>query len=96
MYSLFNLLQLLLSLYTFIIIGSAIFSWLYAFQIVNPSSSLVRMIGQFFYRATEPVLKHIRNILPDLGAIDISPVVLLFVIYLIRTRLLPFLFFGIF
>lgn len=73
-----------LDLYWWIVIASAIFSWLYAFGVVNPRNQVVAAIGQFLYQATEPVLRPIRRRLPNLGTIDISPVVLLLLIIFIR------------
>ncbi len=58
--------------YTWIIIASAIFSWLYAFNVVNSSNRFVASVGEFLYKVTEPVLRPIRNLLPNLGGIDIS------------------------
>ncbi len=79
--------QYLIDLFIWIIIGSAIFSWLYAFNVVNTNNRFVGMIGEFLYKATEPALRPIRNILPDLGGLDISPIVLLLIIFFIRTFL---------
>lgn len=84
MYALFSTIDLALRIYIYILIASAVFSWLYAFHIVNPHNHVVRMIGSFLYQATEPVLRPIRRILPNLGAIDISPVVVFFIIYFIQ------------
>jgi YggT family protein len=55
-----------------------------AFNVVNTRSPAVRMIGDFLYRITDPVLRPIRNVLPNLGGIDISPVVLFLIIVFIR------------
>lgn len=73
-----------LQLYMWVIIASAVFSWLYAFNVVNPRSPAVTAIGQILYQLTEPALRPIRRFMPSLGTIDISPVVLLFAIILIR------------
>lgn len=82
-----------LNLYTWIIIASAVFSWLYAFNVINSSNRFVASLGEFLYKVTEPVLRPIRNILPQMSGIDISPVILLFIIFFIRrfmwTTLLP-------
>ncbi|WP_322987830.1 MULTISPECIES: YggT family protein [unclassified Hoeflea] len=85
MIAVFSTIDMVLSLYTWIIIGSAIFSWLYAFNVVNPGNRFVGMVGEFLYKATEPVLKPIRRVLPDLGGLDISPIVLLIAIFFVRT-----------
>ncbi|MEX3011762.1 YggT family protein [Hoeflea sp. TYP-13] len=87
MIALFQTIDLALGIYTWIIIGSAIFSWLYAFNVVNTGNRFVGMIGEFLYKATEPALRPIRRILPDLGGLDISPIVLLLIIFFIRRLL---------
>ncbi len=84
MFALFQTVDLALNLYTWIIIASAVFSWLYAFNVVNPGNQFVGMIGEFLYKATEPALRPIRRILPDLGGLDISPIILILLIYFIR------------
>ena len=61
-----------------------IFSWLVAFHVVNTRNQVVGMIGEFLYRITEPALRPIRNLLPNLGGIDVSPVVLFLIIIFIR------------
>ncbi|WP_439272881.1 YggT family protein [Pseudochrobactrum sp. HB0163] len=87
--------DLALDIYTWIIIASAVFSWLYAFNVVNSRNSFVASIGEFLYKVTEPALRPIRRILPDFGGIDISPVILLLIIFFIRqfiwTTLAPLL-----
>lgn len=85
MYALFSTIDLALQIYIFILIASAIFSWLYAFNVINQHNQIVRMIGSFLYQATEPVLRPVRRILPNLGAIDISPVIVFLAIYFIQT-----------
>jgi YggT family protein len=73
-----------LSIYWWIIVLSAIFSWLYAFNVVNPRNQFVGMIGNTLYRLTEPVFRPIRRYMPDLGGIDISPIVVLVLIYFLQ------------
>lgn len=73
-----------LNIYTYIIIASAIFSWLYAFNVINTRNRFVGAVGEFLYKVTEPVLRPIRNLLPDLGGIDISPVILLLIIFFLQ------------
>lgn len=77
-----------LDLYWWIIIASAIFSWLYAFNVVNPRNQFVGTIGNMLFRLTEPALRPIRRFLPDLGGIDISPIILLLIIFFVRQLLL--------
>ena len=85
MIAVFSTIDMVLGLYTWIIIASAIFSWLYAFNVVNSNNRFVGMIGKFLYKATEPALRPIRRIMPDLGGLDISPIVLLIAIFFVRT-----------
>jgi YggT family protein len=84
MRALFLVIDLALQLYVWIVIAMAIFSWLVAFNVVNTRNHVVAMIGDFLYRITDPVLRPIRNVLPNLGGIDISPVVLFLIIVFIR------------
>ena len=77
MLALIQTIVLALDLYWWLIIAAAIFSWLYAFNVVNPRNQVVSLIGNFLFRITEPALRPIRNLLPDLGGIDISPIILL-------------------
>ncbi len=84
MIALLNVIQIALNLYTYVIIASAIFSWLYAFNIVNPRNQLVAAIGETLYKLTEPVLRPIRRFLPNMGGIDISPVILLLIIIFLQ------------
>ncbi len=84
MRALFLVIDLALQLYIWIVIVAAIFSWLVAFNVVNTRNPLVGAIGEFLYRITEPVLRPIRNMLPNLGGIDISPVILFLIIVFIR------------
>jgi YggT family protein len=84
---LFNIISMVISLYVWIIIIGAILTWLVNFNVVNTSNQLVYMVGSFCYRLTEPALRPIRNILPNLGGIDLSPVVLILGIYFIENVL---------
>ena len=81
---LYNLVDFLLWSYFWILIFSVIMSWLLAFGIVNTSNQFVSTFSEFLFRVTEPALKPIRRILPDLGGLDISPVILLLAIHFIR------------
>jgi YggT family protein len=87
MLALISTIDYALSIYTWIIIASAVFSWLYAFNIVNARNPFVASVGDFLYKVTEPVLRPIRRFLPDLGGVDISPIILFIIIYFIRQLL---------
>lgn len=85
MLALFQTIDLALNIYTWMLIASAIFSWLFAFNVINSRNQFVSAIGSFLYNVTEPALRPIRRILPNLGGIDISPIVLLLLIFFIRS-----------
>ena len=85
MLALFQTIDLALNLYTWVLIASAIFSWLYAFNVINSRNQFVDSVGRFLFNVTEPVLRPIRRIMPNLGGIDISPVILLLIIFFIRS-----------
>ncbi|MCA0275931.1 MAG: YggT family protein [Proteobacteria bacterium] len=87
MLALLATIDLALSLYWWVIIASAVFSWLYAFNVVNPRNQFVGTIGTMLYKLTEPALRPIRRFMPDLGGIDISPIILLLCIYFARVFL---------
>jgi YggT family protein len=78
----------LIQLYIWIVIASAILSWLVAFNVVNTNNRFVLMIGDMLYRLTEPALRPIRNILPNLGGIDISPVILILLLLFVQNVVL--------
>jgi YggT family protein len=88
MLALIQTVVLAIDIYWWLIIASAIFSWLYAFNVVNPRNQFVGSIGNALYRITEPALRPIRRILPDLGGIDISPILLLLLLFFIRQFIL--------
>jgi YggT family protein len=63
--------------YIYMLIAAAVLSWLIAFSVVNTRNQFVGMVAHFLYRVTEPALRPIRKLLPNLGGIDISPVILI-------------------
>ena len=79
-------------IYRWIVIGAIIFSWLFAFNVVNGRNQFVATVAQFFQATTEPVLRPIRNVLPNMGAIDISPIVLFVILFFIERMLIGFLY----
>jgi YggT family protein len=92
MRSLLWLFDTVITLYIYVLVANAVFSWLVAFNVINTRNNVVGMIGDFLYKVTEPVLAPIRRRMPDLGGIDLSPVVL--IIGLIFLRMLVFELFG--
>ena len=85
------LIHTLITLYIWILIAAAVLSWLVAFNVVNPYNQVVRTIGEVLHRLTDPLLRPIRNLLPSLGGLDISPVILILLLLFIE-RLLFWLF----
>ncbi|MTW16861.1 YggT family protein [Rhodoplanes serenus] len=83
-----SFLSTLLTLYVYVLIAAAVLSWLIAFNVVNTRNQAVSTIGEFLYRITEPVLRPIRRMMPDLGGIDISPVIVILAIFFIQSVVL--------
>ena len=84
MRAILDVLLLILQIYTYIIIIVAIMSWLIAFNVINVYNNVVRTIWNALNAVTEPLLRPIRNVLPAMGGLDISPVILLLLIFLIQ------------
>ncbi|MGH2341321.1 YggT family protein [Segnochrobactraceae bacterium EtOH-i3] len=83
---------LVISLYRWIVILAAIFSWLYAFNVVNPRNQIVSTIGDLLYKLTEPLLRPIQRVIPNLGGIDISPIVLLLGLFLLERVIILYIY----
>jgi len=81
MHAVLNLILLLIDIYIWLLIAQAILSWLLAFGVVNRYNRGVAVISDFLYRITEPALRPIRSFLPNFGGIDISPIILILVLY---------------
>ena len=84
MIAIFYLVLQILKLYSYVIIANVIISWLIAFNILNTQNRFVYSLLELTYRLTDPFLKRIRRFLPNLGALDISPVILLLLIWFIE------------
>lgn len=82
-----DIIDFLLTIVTWIIIGQVILSWLFAFNVLNTSSQGVRTLAVAIDRITAPVYRPIRRILPDFGGIDFSPLVILILIQVIKKLL---------
>ena len=87
MTSLLILIDKVIDIYTWIVIAAAIASWLVAFGVVNTRNQVIRWVVDFLYRITEPALRPIRRVLPNLGGVDISPVILLLGLFFLRSLL---------
>jgi YggT family protein len=84
MRAILDVILILLQLYIWLLIAAAVLSWLIAFNVVNMRNGFVAAVADFLYRITEPLLRPIRKMLPNLGGIDISPVILILLIILIE------------
>jgi YggT family protein len=84
MIAIFYLLLQMLKLYSYVVIANVVISWLIAFNVLNTQNRFVYSILEFTYKLTDPILNRIRRILPNLGAVDISPIILLILIWFIE------------
>jgi len=87
MFAVFQLIDTILQLYVYAIFAMVVLSWLFAFKVLNPGNQFVSSLSHFLDKITEPVLNPIRKFMPNLGGIDISPIVLLLGIMFLRTFL---------
>lgn len=88
MNALFWLIDQVIGFYITLVIVQVVLSWLVAFNVINTRNRFVYLVGNFLYRITEPALKPIRRVLPNLGGMDLSPVVLILGLYFLRVLLL--------
>jgi YggT family protein len=84
MVPLIGFLVLVIDLFIWVVIAGAILSWLIAFNVVNTQNRFVYQIADMLYRVTDPALRPIRSVIPNLGGIDISPVILILFLIFIR------------
>ncbi|MAL63070.1 MAG: YggT family protein [Pseudomonadota bacterium] len=88
MTTIFNLLDIIVNLYMWCFIISAIMSWLIAFNVINTGNRLIYMVGDTLYRLTEPMLRPIRNLLPNFGGIDFSPLIAILILLFLKDGIL--------
>jgi len=86
-----KLILTIINLYVWVVVASVILSWLVAFGVVNTSNRFVYMVGDVIHRITEPLLRPIRNILPDMGSVDLSPVALIMLLWFTESMLIQLL-----
>jgi YggT family protein len=91
MYAFLNLVDTVIRIYIWILIIQAVLSWLLAFGIVNRNNRFVGQVEDFLWRITEPALRPIRRLLPNLGGIDVSPIILILLLYFIRNLMFEYL-----
>ena len=92
MRALLDVILLVLDLFQWVIIAVAVMSWLIAFDVLNIRQDFVRTIWNALNALTEPFLRPIRNILPNLGGLDISPIILLLIIYFLQRVIVYYLY----
>ncbi len=81
-----------LNIYWYIILATVVVSWLTAFNIINYSNPYVRQIMSVLDTLTEPILGPIRRVIPSIGGLDFSPVIVLFIISFLEQSVLPYFF----
>ncbi len=87
MIAIISTLNFIINIVWFLVIASAIFSWLYAFNVVNPNNQAINSIGRALHQVTEPMYRPIRRVLPDFGGLDLSPIVVLVILYFLQVFL---------
>ena len=90
MVSLALLIDWVIQIYIWILIASAILSWLVTFDVVNRRNPVVSKIGQFLYRVTEPVLRPIRRVVPLIAGVDLSPLIVILLLWFLRNLLFEY------
>ena len=86
-----NLISTVITLYIWLLVITAVMSWLVAFNVINTRNRFVYTVGDICFRLTEPVLRPIRRMLPQLGGIDISPVIVILLLVFLRDALYYYL-----
>ncbi len=85
-----ELILLVIDIYKWVVIGQAVMSWLVAFGVINTHNRFVAQVGEMLYRLTEPALRPIRNFLPNLGGVDISPIILLLLLWFVQRLIVEY------
>ncbi len=88
-----ELFLLVIDIYKWVVIGQAVMSWLVAFGVINTYNRFVAQLGEMLFRLTEPALRPIRNLLPNLGGVDISPIILLLLLWFMQRLIVEYLVF---
>ena len=84
MYSVLMLIDRIIDIYVWVIILSAVLSWLVAFDVVNMRNRFVYLVGDMLNRLTEPVYRPVRRLLPDMGGLDLSPLIVILALWFLR------------
>lgn len=91
MYAFLHLVDTVITIFIWLLIAQAVLSWLVAFGVVNRYNCVVATVGDFLWRITDPLLRPIRRVIPDLGGIDISPVILILLLWFVRDLMFEYL-----
>lgn len=91
-----DIILLILQIYIWLLIAAAVLSWLVAFNVVNTRNQVVAMLGEFLFRITEPLLRPIRSMMPNLGGLDVSPVILILLILLLENVIVRYIYPNVF
>ena len=91
-----DIILLILQIYIWLLIAAAVLSWLVAFHVVNTRNQVVAMAADFLFRITEPVLRPIRSMMPNLGGIDVSPVILILLILFLENVIIRYIYPNVF
>lgn len=92
LFVLFRIAEVLLNILWWIIVIQAVMSWLIAFNIINTWNDTVRSVWNALQKMTDPLYRPIRRIMPDFGGLDLSPLVVLLIIYILMTIILPYIY----
>ena len=92
MFIVISLVDFLLMVLNWVIVGQVVMSWLVAFNVVNRHSGVVSSLLQALDTITEPLYRPLRRILPDFGGLDFAPLVVLLVVFFLRSRVVPYLY----
>ncbi len=84
---LYDVVSIAIQLYIWALIISAVLSWLVAFNVINTRNRFIHTVSDTLYRITDPALRPIRRVLPDLGGVDISPIILILILYFVQNVL---------
>lgn len=88
-----NLLITIIQIFVWLLIANAILSWLVAFNVINTRNQFVATVGEFLYKITEPVLRPIRGVIPSFGGIDISPIILILLLFFVQNLIAAYVHF---
>jgi YggT family protein len=96
MLAILDVVMLILKAYIWVLVASAVFSWLVAFNVVNSRNRFVYQVGNVLYQLTEPVLAPIRRRMPNFGALDLSPLVVLIAIFFLQSVIVRYVYPNVF